>query len=172
MSSACQHPNSYRSSPVGGGKISHPQVLIIMPSDSQLHQGLAMPSTLSLLDTLYMPSSLAATNDKSAMQSYVRAVRLASLFGTLTLSPLDVPDMSSDLRTNDIISLSDKFWAMHADPIACMDGAATTILTIHFNLCLGTILDLGAQRQELVPLINDLLAFRTKCVNRCLCGVA
>jgi acyl-CoA oxidase len=53
---------------------------------------------------------------------------------------------------------------MHADPIIWLDGAAGTLLTIQYNLCLGTILDFGSGRKDLKLLINDLLAFRTKCV--------
>jgi acyl-CoA oxidase len=60
--------------------------------------------------------------------------------------------------------LSDSFWKLHADPIIWRDGATGTLLTIHFNLCLGTILDFGRRRKDLTPLIDDLLAFRTKCV--------
>ena len=37
----------------------------------------------------------------------------------------------------DVLFLSPKFWDLHTDPIACIDGA-TTLLTIHYNRCAGT----------------------------------
>ncbi|KAJ7748804.1 acyl-CoA oxidase [Mycena maculata] len=55
--------------------------------------------------------------------SYLRAQELARIHG---------------LTLDDIVNLSPKFWDMHIDPIICTDGAATTLLTIQYNLVAGT----------------------------------
>lgn len=50
---------------------------------------------------------------------------------------------------------------MHTDPILCLDGAATTLLTIQYNLCIGTIAPFALKRPELVPLLRSLLKYET-----------
>ena len=56
--------------------------------------------------------------------------------------------------------LTEKFWDCHADPILVHDGAATTLLTIHINLVIGTLARYVRGRRDLWPLIDDLLSFR------------
>ncbi|KAJ7695757.1 acyl-CoA dehydrogenase/oxidase [Mycena rosella] len=46
---------------------------------------------------------------------------------------------SSDLTADDVLNVSPKYWEFHTDPIQAMDGSAGTLLTIHYNLCVGTI---------------------------------
>ncbi|KAJ7611283.1 acyl-CoA dehydrogenase NM domain-like protein [Roridomyces roridus] len=61
-----------------------------------------------------------------------------------------------DLNMNDVLTVSQKYWAFQRDPIHTMDGAAATLLTIHYNLCLGTISMFPESKAELV---KKLLAF-------------
>ncbi|KAJ7611300.1 acyl-CoA dehydrogenase NM domain-like protein [Roridomyces roridus] len=61
-----------------------------------------------------------------------------------------------DLDMNDVLTVSPKYWAFQRDPIHAMDGAAGTLLTIHYNLCLGTISMFPEGKAELV---KKLLAF-------------
>ncbi|KAJ7611284.1 hypothetical protein FB45DRAFT_1037616 [Roridomyces roridus] len=61
-----------------------------------------------------------------------------------------------DLEMNDVLTVSEKYWAFQRDPIHLMDGAAGTLLTIHYNLCLGTISMFPEGKAELV---KKLLAF-------------
>ncbi|EPQ56831.1 acyl-CoA dehydrogenase NM domain-like protein [Gloeophyllum trabeum ATCC 11539] len=65
------------------------------------------------------------------------------------------------LSVEDIQSLSPKFWKLHTDPILCADGAATTLLTIQYNLVVGTLTALGAGREDITKLIEDLMTFKT-----------
>ncbi len=69
----------------------------------------------------------------------------------------------SGLSLDDVLSLTPGFWDMHADPTLCWDGAATTILTIQYNLTIGTVgrLAENQNREDLLPLLDDLLKFRT-----------
>ncbi|KAH9019393.1 acyl-CoA dehydrogenase NM domain-like protein [Lactarius pseudohatsudake] len=63
------------------------------------------------------------------------------------------------LTVEDILYLSPKFWNMHTDPIACIDGAAETLLTIQYNLCAGTLATYVKGRPDLVPLLKQVLDF-------------
>ncbi|KAF7298324.1 Acyl-CoA dehydrogenase NM domain-like protein [Mycena kentingensis (nom. inval.)] len=64
------------------------------------------------------------------------------------------------LSLADIELLSTKFWDFHRHPVVCADGGATTLLSIQFNLVIGTILDCVGHRPDLDHLFEDLLAYR------------
>lgn len=68
------------------------------------------------------------------------------------------------MTIDDLLTLSQKFWDLHVDPIVLLDTAATTLLTIQFNLCAGTIAQYSLQRPDLVPLVEDLLRYRKQYV--------
>jgi acyl-CoA oxidase len=65
----------------------------------------------------------------------------------------------SGMNLEDIMELRPKFWDFHRHLIVAKDTAATTILTIHWNLCIGTIGSFVPYRPDLVPLLQDLLNF-------------
>lgn len=65
---------------------------------------------------------------------------------------------------DDLLSLSNKFWDYHRDPIVTVDGGAFTIMTIQYNLCAGTIARYAVQQSDLIPLVDDLLRFRKQFV--------
>ncbi|KAG1737533.1 acyl-CoA dehydrogenase NM domain-like protein [Suillus paluster] len=59
---------------------------------------------------------------------------------------------------HDILDLTQKFWDLHTDPIMTLDGAASTLLTIQYNLVAGTLAQYAATtRPEWVPLVEDIL---------------
>ncbi|EIW79678.1 acyl-CoA dehydrogenase NM domain-like protein [Coniophora puteana RWD-64-598 SS2] len=65
------------------------------------------------------------------------------------------------LSFNDILNLTPKFWETHLDPIFASDAAATTLLTIQYNLVAGTLAKFAASdRPELIPLVQDIIAYR------------
>jgi acyl-CoA oxidase len=59
---------------------------------------------------------------------------------------LSIANVFSDLR---------HLLALH-EWVCLVDGTLTTLMTIHFNLCIGSILQLGGGRSELQPLIEEL----------------
>ncbi|HEX4478875.1 MAG TPA: acyl-CoA dehydrogenase [Polyangiaceae bacterium] len=59
------------------------------------------------------------------------------------------------LRTDELFGDLDKLLALH-DWTSLIDGTLTTLLTIHFNLCIGSILQHGNGRPELVPFLEEL----------------
>ncbi|KAJ3839170.1 hypothetical protein F5878DRAFT_582170 [Lentinula raphanica] len=64
-----------------------------------------------------------------------------------------------EFTLDDILKMSDKLWDLHADPISSIDAASTTILTIHYNLALGTLGPLLSTRPDLASLTQKLLNF-------------
>ncbi|KAI0385250.1 putative acyl-CoA oxidase [Hypomontagnella monticulosa] len=63
------------------------------------------------------------------------------------------------ISINDIVTMSPKFWDFNRHLIAVRDSAVTTILTIHWNLCMGTISKFAQHRQDLTRLLKDLESF-------------
>ncbi|KIJ43416.1 hypothetical protein M422DRAFT_60316 [Sphaerobolus stellatus SS14] len=65
-----------------------------------------------------------------------------------------------DLSVRDVLELSPKYWEFHTDPILVMDSSVGTLLTIQYNLCLGTLGSYRENRKELQALMTDVLRFR------------
>ncbi|KAH9851410.1 acyl-CoA dehydrogenase NM domain-like protein [Lenzites betulinus] len=68
--------------------------------------------------------------------------------------------LSYNVDMHDLLSLTPKFWQLHNDPVALLDGAAMMLLTIQYNLCAGTIARHAVRRPELLPIVGDLLRYR------------
>lgn len=78
----------------------------------------------------------------------------------LSESNLSITFSHADLSLEDITKLSTRFWNLHLNPIISADGAATTLITIQYNLVLGTILDHIGDRTDLDQLLQDMLQYR------------
>lgn len=63
------------------------------------------------------------------------------------------------LTMEDVLFLSPKFWDLHTDPIASIDGSAATLLTIQYNLCAGTLATYLPEQPSLAPLLQRVLDF-------------
>ncbi|KAI9436922.1 acyl-CoA dehydrogenase NM domain-like protein [Lactarius indigo] len=63
------------------------------------------------------------------------------------------------LTVEDVLFLSPKFWDLHTDPIAGLDGAAATLLTLQYNLCAGTLATYLPEQPDLAPLLQRVLDF-------------
>ena len=55
--------------------------------------------------------------------------------------------------------LRPKFWALHSDLVAPLDGAAFTLITIQYNLAAGTLGPHAFKRPELRPLLQQIMDF-------------
>ncbi|TFY83070.1 hypothetical protein EWM64_g940 [Hericium alpestre] len=64
-----------------------------------------------------------------------------------------------NLTAEDIINVSPRYWEFHTDPILSQDISVATLLTIHYNLCSGTIAMFAAGRPELRRVLQQLLSF-------------
>ncbi|KAH9959714.1 acyl-CoA dehydrogenase NM domain-like protein [Russula compacta] len=63
------------------------------------------------------------------------------------------------LTMEDVLFLSPKFWDLHTDPIASIDGAAATLLTLQYNLCAGTLATYLPDQPTLAPILQRVLDF-------------
>ena len=66
------------------------------------------------------------------------------------------------MTIDDVLHLRPRFWNFHRDLIGSRDSAAYTILTIHWNLCIGTIARFLESRPDLSKLLADLEAFHIR----------
>jgi acyl-CoA oxidase len=60
---------------------------------------------------------------------------------------------------DDILTLSQKFWDLHTDPIWCMDGAAGSLVTIQYNLCAGTLAAFADSNHTVRETLERVLTF-------------
>ncbi|KDQ27580.1 hypothetical protein PLEOSDRAFT_1076702 [Pleurotus ostreatus PC15] len=63
------------------------------------------------------------------------------------------------LAEDDIKLCTPKFWSVHVDPITCLDGAATTLMTIQLNLAAGTIARYVDEQPHHRHLLQSMLRF-------------
>ncbi|KAJ7192808.1 acyl-CoA dehydrogenase NM domain-like protein [Mycena pura] len=97
-------------------------------------------SALSSTPLFQIDSTSLSWKDRIAL-SYDRAKAIAALYG---------------LNANDVLTASPKYWEYLRDPIQVLDGAAATLLTIHFNLCIGTIATFPAGKEHI---LKQLVSF-------------
>ncbi|KAI1145319.1 acyl-CoA dehydrogenase/oxidase [Nemania diffusa] len=65
----------------------------------------------------------------------------------------------SDITLEDVIKLRPKFWDFYRHRITTRDTAMGTVLSIHWNLCIGTIGAYAPRRPDLMALLGSLLRF-------------
>ncbi|GAW08850.1 acyl- dehydrogenase NM domain-like protein [Lentinula edodes] len=109
-------------------------------------QGKVFPSKALLQLPLFQDDG--STEQYSTKQQIERSYARATLVARAYEFTLD-----------DVLQMNGKLWDLHADPISSIDAATTTILTIHYNLALGTLGPILATRPDLAPLIQKLLKF-------------
>ncbi|KZV96956.1 hypothetical protein EXIGLDRAFT_732030 [Exidia glandulosa HHB12029] len=63
------------------------------------------------------------------------------------------------LTIDDILTMSDKFWALHMDNIIAVDAAPIALVTIQYNLAAGTLAPWAAKRPELRPVLQSIMDF-------------
>ncbi|KAF4999984.1 hypothetical protein FDECE_11332 [Fusarium decemcellulare] len=64
-----------------------------------------------------------------------------------------------DMTIKDIMELSPKFWKFHSDYVITADSAVSVILTIHWNLCMGTIASYPIGHPALESILRELQQF-------------
>lgn len=100
-------------------------------------------------------AELAYQRAQSVVQHYSK---ILSNYRTI----IDLTTFESDLTADDVLHLSERYWRFHSDPILALDGSAATLLTIHYNLCLGTIATYLPRRPDLRPIVEKLVTFEWK----------
>nr|GAT53699.1 predicted protein [Mycena chlorophos] len=64
-----------------------------------------------------------------------------------------------NFTTEDIRTLSPKFWAMHTDPIWAIDGSAAVLCTLQLNLVAGTLAMFSRKRPDVQAVLDRMLTF-------------
>ncbi|KAJ0413496.1 hypothetical protein BJY00DRAFT_296816 [Aspergillus carlsbadensis] len=64
-----------------------------------------------------------------------------------------------NLTVEDVSYLTPAFWKIHTDPIAAVDGGAFTLVSIQYNLFVGTVAPFAATRPELHSLLLRAMKF-------------
>lgn len=63
------------------------------------------------------------------------------------------------MTIDDILHSTPKFWRAHMDNIIVRDTTAHMLLTIQYNLVAGSVAPFAVQRQDLRPLMDEILNF-------------
>ncbi|KAL4976061.1 acyl-CoA dehydrogenase/oxidase [Aspergillus desertorum] len=101
--------------------------------------------TLELTQSpLFRPPVLSLTLEERARLTYDRAKKICDAYS---------------LTVEDILSLSPKFWKLHTDPIAAVDGGALTLISIQYNLFVGTVAPCATSRPELQRILQRASCF-------------
>ncbi|KIJ43421.1 hypothetical protein M422DRAFT_170001 [Sphaerobolus stellatus SS14] len=72
-----------------------------------------------------------------------------------------IEQLEAGMNIGDVLKPTPALWILHIDPILLRDGVATTLLTIQYNLFLGTLAKFIRQTEDLSQLTEDLLTFKT-----------
>ncbi len=98
--------------------------------------------------------------DQRLALAHQRAKAIAATLGMQHRFKLGAIDSTHEGFTiEDILTCSEKFWDSNIDPINILDGAATTLWTIHLNLACATVAQFVHKRPDLQELCQKLLAF-------------
>ncbi|PYH96550.1 acyl-CoA dehydrogenase NM domain-like protein [Aspergillus ellipticus CBS 707.79] len=64
-----------------------------------------------------------------------------------------------DLNIKDVVYISPRLWQLHTDLIGAMDGGTTTLVSIQYNLFVGTVAPFAATRPDLQPILQRAMKF-------------
>jgi acyl-CoA oxidase len=66
----------------------------------------------------------------------------------------------TELSADDVRNTTSKYWELHSDPIMPMDGAAGSLISIHYNLAVGTFARYTRGRPDVEAILHRLLTFQ------------
>jgi hypothetical protein len=116
---------------------------------------------------LFQTLNAGMTYEDQVALSYARCRAIIEAYRMLFLSELIGFRKKSkrmiELTVEDIRNLTPRFWQFHIDPILLMDGGLVTLLTIHTNLCAGTLAKF-VHNPHVEQILRKLLTFEMKCV--------
>ncbi|RAL14815.1 acyl-CoA dehydrogenase NM domain-like protein [Aspergillus homomorphus CBS 101889] len=101
--------------------------------------------TLELAQSALMkPAPLSMTLEERTRLTYQRARALAHAY-SLTLE--------------DVLNTTPKFWKLHIDMLTAMDGGAINLVSVAYNLFVGTVAPYVASQPELAPIVQQAMNF-------------
>ncbi|KAF3405019.1 Peroxisomal acyl-coenzyme A oxidase 3 [Talaromyces pinophilus] len=103
------------------------------------------PPTLELARTplFKIPERLLTLEERTRL-TYERARKICDVYG---------------LTVEDIVTLGPKFWKLQTDLISAVDGGALTLISIQYNLFVGTVAPFAAKRPDLHWILQRALKF-------------
>jgi acyl-CoA oxidase len=63
------------------------------------------------------------------------------------------------MTVEDVVNLTPKFWKLHTDLFSCLEGGSVTLISIQYNLFVGTVAPFAQSRPELGPVLQRALNF-------------
>lgn len=65
----------------------------------------------------------------------------------------------ADLTLKDVVDTTPKFWKLHIDMLTAMDGGAINLVSVQYNLFVGTVAPFAATQPQLAFVIQQALNF-------------
>ncbi|KAJ5930541.1 acyl-CoA oxidase [Penicillium verhagenii] len=91
---------------------------------------------------LMQPASLSSTLEERTQLTYQRARALARAY---------------NLTLKDVVEMTPAFWKLHMDMLTAMDGGAINLVSVQYNLFVGTVAPFAATHPELPSIIEKAL---------------
>ncbi|KAL2830464.1 hypothetical protein BDW59DRAFT_17850 [Aspergillus cavernicola] len=102
-------------------------------------------STVGLAQSpLFKPSSCSVSLEERTRLTYERARSVCEVY---------------NLTVEDVLYLKPPFWKLHTDIIGAMDGGAITLISIQYNLFVGTVAPFAMTRPELQSVLERAMKF-------------
>ncbi|RAH67624.1 acyl-CoA dehydrogenase NM domain-like protein [Aspergillus aculeatinus CBS 121060] len=101
--------------------------------------------TLELAQSALMkPAPLSWTLEERTRLTYQRARALAHAY---------------NLTLDDVVNTTPRFWKLHIDLLTAMDGGAINLVSVQYNLFVGTVAPFAATQPELAWVIHQAMKF-------------
>ncbi|KAE8557110.1 hypothetical protein EYB25_001816 [Talaromyces marneffei] len=98
---------------------------------------------LAQLPLFKIPERLLTLEERTRL-TYERARKICDVYG---------------LTVEDILTVGPKFWKLHTDLIGAVDGGALTLISIQYNLFVGTVAPFAVKRPDLHWILQRALSF-------------
>ncbi|KAJ5189146.1 Acyl-CoA dehydrogenase/oxidase [Penicillium cf. griseofulvum] len=111
---------------------------------------------------LYKPAPRTLSLQECTRLTYQRAKAFRHAYGIVIIIYSTVISRSlivAGLTIQDVLRITPKFFKMHTNHLAVLDGGAFTLLTIQCNLFVGTVAPLAINRPELQSIIESAMNF-------------
>lgn len=75
-----------------------------------------------------------------------------------------------DLTLKDVVDTTPKFWKLHIDMLTAMDGGAINLVSVQYNLFVGTVAPFADTQPQLAFIIQQAMNFDISCVSQLIPG--
>jgi acyl-CoA oxidase len=123
------------------------------------------PTTALLSTRLFQSTFDELSRQELTNRAYARARAIGKAYGGVLCIQYKQEYLLTQevgMQPEDVLSMTPKFWQLHLDLIFVMDMAASTLITIQYNLVAGTVALFAAERPDLQMILKELLDFNVK----------